>query len=110
MSIACEVLLRRDASPSQLRELGAALRRWYVREAREHGIALYTNQDGINALRAGQLPQPVCGRRGGRRLAVPFDVRDGKSYSREATIESLRKDIPADLVEDILIDGQSWDA
>jgi len=112
MSIRCIIFPRRDATPRQRRELGAALHRWYARESREHGIALYTNQQAINALLAGSWP-PSESRKGKttkskRRPPVLLDVRDGKQYSRQATIESLRKDIPANLVEDVLIDGRSW--
>jgi hypothetical protein len=37
-----------------------------------------------------------------------FAVRGGPSFDRCRVIASLRQDIPAELVEDILIDGQSW--
>jgi hypothetical protein len=111
MSIRCVIFPRRDATPRQRRELGAALHRWYARESREHGMALYTNQQGINALLAGSWPpaEPRKGKaKSKRRPPVLLDVRGGKHYNRQATIESLRKDIPASLVDDVLIDGRSW--
>jgi hypothetical protein len=37
-----------------------------------------------------------------------FAVRGGPSFDRCRVIASLRQDIPAELVEDILIGGQSW--
>jgi hypothetical protein len=36
-------------------------------------------------------------------------VWGGDGFSRQRTIESLRRDIPHDLVEDILVEGRSWD-
>ena len=97
MPIVCKVIVRRGVSPIELKHLGSALRRWYVRETREQGIALYTNPAAIEAL---------C--RGKRRGAIPLDVRSGRSYDRAATVDSFLKSVPSDLVEDVLIDGRSW--
>jgi hypothetical protein len=109
MSILCKVLPRRGATPRELRELGSALRRWYARESREHGIALYTNLEDINALRQGHLPaaRPLR-RRAKKRHAIVLAVRAGRWYSLEATRKSFEQDIPARLVQDVLIDGASW--
>jgi hypothetical protein len=38
-----------------------------------------------------------------------FRVRGG-NYDRRRTVASLRRHIPADLVEDVLVDGRSWAA
>ena len=109
MSIVCKVLPRRDATPRELQELGSALRRWYARESREHGIALYTNLEDINALRQGRLPSAGSQRgRAKQRRAIVLAVRAGRWYSLEATRKSFEQDIPAELVQDVLIDGESW--
>jgi hypothetical protein len=109
MSILCKVLPRRGATPRELRELGSALRRWYARESREHGIALYSNLEDINALRQGHLPSAGVARgRAKQRRAILLAVRSGKWYSLEATRKSFEQDIPARLVQDVLIDGASW--
>jgi len=109
MAVYCEVFPRQGATPCQLQELGLALQRWYARESREYGIALYTNGEGAKALRDGRLPPARAPRRKGRQFpAVPLAVRAGRTYDRRTVIESLRKDIRPDLVEDVLIDGRSW--
>jgi hypothetical protein len=109
MSIVCKVLPRQGATPRELQELGSALHRWYARESREHGIALYTNLDDINALRQGHLPSAgVLRGKAKQRRAIVLAVRGGKWYSLERTRKSFEQDIPAQLVRDVLIDGQSW--
>jgi hypothetical protein len=109
MSIVCKILLRRDATPRELRELGDALHRWYARESREHGMALYTNGEDTEALRAGKLPVLLSsGGKARRRRTISLAVRAGKTYNRQATIESFRQDIRGELVADVLIDGKSW--
>jgi hypothetical protein len=109
MSIICKVLPRRGATPRELQELGSALRRWYARESREHGIALYTNLEDINALRQGHLPSAgVLGGRAKQRRAIILAVRAGRWYSLEGTRKSFEQDIPPKLVQDVLIDGESW--
>ena len=49
-----------------------------------------------------QLPWPDNGR------GVHLQVRDEISQDRQATIDSLRHSIPAKGVEDIVVDGTSW--
>ena len=107
--IRCTVIPRPDATPRQLQALGAALHRWYRQEYREHGMALYTNEEATRALLDGLWPPPDSPKRKtAHRATVPLEVRGGRSYNREATIASLRKAIPAGLVEDVFIDGRSW--
>jgi len=43
-----------------------------------------------------------------RQLVVACSFR-GSVYSRRRAVESLRDAVPAGLVEDVLIDGRSWD-
>jgi hypothetical protein len=71
-------------------------------------MALYANDDAVNALRAGTLPPVGQVWKGRKRPVIPVDVRAGRSYDRRATIQSLRQDIPAELVEAVLVDGRSW--
>jgi hypothetical protein len=68
------------------------LHRWYRQESREHGMALYTNEEATLALLDGLWPPPDSPKRkAAHRGAVPLEVRGGRSYNREATIASLRK-------------------
>ena len=72
-------------------------------------MALYTNEEATRALLSGRLPPTDSRKRkADHRGAVPLEIRGGKSYNREAAIASLRQAIPAQLVEDVLIDGRSW--
>jgi hypothetical protein len=56
-SIRCSVIPRSDAPPRQLQALGAALHRWYRQGFREHGMALYTNEEATRALLDGLWPR-----------------------------------------------------
>jgi hypothetical protein len=68
-------------------------------------LAHPSNQDGIEALRRGTLP-PADSQ--GRPVVV-LTIRGGKHFSRKAIIDSLRRDLPANLIGDALVKGKSWD-
>jgi hypothetical protein len=104
MSINCDVILQWGATPEQLTALGAAWWRWCIRAAGGTAIHQYLDNQALADLIAGRLPaSSVVDRRG-----VHFRVRDETSPDRQATIDSLRREIPALGVEDIVIDGMSW--
>ena len=108
MSITCDVIVQWDATPEQLAGLGAALWRWCTRAAGGTGIYQYLDNQALADLIAGKLPvssqpPPEPGRRG-----VRFRVRDEGSVDREATIDRLRREMPVKGVEDIVVDGVSW--
>jgi hypothetical protein len=132
--VECEVIPRRDANPGQLKALADALDRWIA----DHAVPSVTTSYALADLRAGELPQPLSvaferylddhlAERGGtppsgtergvrhraildklgsmaRGRTVFVHVRD----AREAA-ETLRRCVPAELVEDILIDHRSWE-
>jgi hypothetical protein len=103
MSINCDVILKWSATPEQLTALGAALWRWCSLVTRDTIYQFLDNQI-LADLMAGKFPASAqSGRRG-----VHLRVRDETSRDRQATIESLRRELPSDGVEDVLIDGKSW--
>ncbi len=104
MSVNCEVILRWDATPEQLSALGAALWRLCVRDAGDGRLYRCLDDQPLADLIAGTLPRSSRSDTRG----VHFRVRDEASPSRRATIDGLRREMPAQGVEDILIDGVSW--
>jgi hypothetical protein len=104
MSINCDIVLQWSATPEQLRALGAALWRWGIGAAGDTGIYQYLDNQALADLIAGKLPASSQAERQG----VHFRVRDEASHDRQATIDSLRREIPAKGVEDIVVDGTSW--
>jgi hypothetical protein len=143
MPIDCEVIPRAGASPAQLRALGSALLRWYVRECPEAGVAHSLDTAALIELLNGRPPParvarlsaapvragrsgPATVHLGGYEMPLPsmerlgealrevdgpaasFRVR-GSNYDRRRTIATLRCHIPAGLVEDVHVDGRSWD-
>jgi hypothetical protein len=77
---------------------------WYTAEDLRDLIAAK-----LADLIAGKLPRPSRTSRQAERRGVYLRLRDEASQDRQATIDSLRREIPADGVEDILVDGKSWD-
>ena len=106
MSINCDVILQWSATPEQLTVLGAAFWRWCVHGAERTGIYQFLDNQALADLIAGQLPAS-SGTPADRR-GVHFWVRDVASHDRQATIDCLRREIPAKGVEDIVVDGTSW--
>jgi hypothetical protein len=108
MSINCDVILQGNATPAQLTGLGAALWRWCNDAAGDAGIYQYLDSQVLADLIAGKLPALSPAPRQAERGRVQFRVRDEPSHDRQATVRSLRRAIPTEGVEDILVDGQSW--
>jgi hypothetical protein len=100
MSIKCDIILPFTA-------LGAALWRWCTRAAGETGIYQYLDNQALADLIAGKLPAPGRAVRQTER-GVHLGIRDDVSHDRQGTIDSLRREMPAEGIEDILIEGQSW--
>jgi hypothetical protein len=104
MSMNCDVILQWNATPAELTNLGAALWHWCNHAAGSTGTYQYLDNQALADLIAGKLPvssQTKPGR-------VHFKFRDEVSHDREATIDSLRREIPAEGVADILVEGKSW--
>jgi hypothetical protein len=105
MSIHCDLIVKWDATPDQLSALGAALWRWCMRAAGDTAIYQYLDDQSLADLIAGRLPAPG----GTERRGVRLSVRDGVSRDRQAAIASLRRALPTKGIEDIAVDGTSWD-
>jgi hypothetical protein len=117
MPIRCEVIPRRSATPQELQKLAAALQRWCHNEVKGEGGSRRLDPQAMEDLLAGKLPQrlavesligpdepdPEADRR-----AVPVVVRGGPAYDRKVIVQGLRREIPAELVEDVLVAGRSW--
>jgi hypothetical protein len=105
----CNVILQWTATPEQLSALGAALWRWCNRAA--EGVSIYQNLDNqaLADLIAGKLPASSPRPRQVGRWGVNFWVCDEGCSDRHATIARLRRELPAQGVEDIVVDGRSWD-
>jgi hypothetical protein len=104
MSNNCDVILQWSATPEQLRAVGTALWRWCIRAAGDTSIYRYLDNQALADLIAGKLPASSQAERRG----IHLWVRDEASPDRQATLDSLRREIPAKGVEDIVVDGKSW--
>jgi hypothetical protein len=104
MSMDCDAILQWDATPGELTNLGTALWRWCNNASGATGNYQYLDNQELADLIAGKLPvssQPELGR-------IHFRFRDEQSHDREATIDSLRQEIPDKGVADLLVEGKSW--
>jgi hypothetical protein len=104
MSINCAVIVQSTATPAQFAELGAALWRWCARSAGDAGIYRYLDDQPLADLIAGKAPVSSFGDRPGVYFRAPGEA----SHDRQATIDSLRRDLPAEGLEDLLVNGKSW--
>ena len=104
MSVKCEVILQPNATPYQLKAVGAALWRWCVRTAGNGSIYRYVDNQSLTDLIAGRHPTPILplGR------GAHFLARDEVSPDRQTAVEGLRGEMPAEGIVDVLVDGISW--
>jgi hypothetical protein len=108
MSIQCDVILQGSPTAEHLTALGTALWRWCNRAAANTGIYPILDNQTLADLIAGTFPLASQAPRPAERRGVLFRFRDEESKDRQAAINSLRQEIPARLVEDIIVDGASW--
>jgi len=106
MSVTCDVTVLWGATPEQLTALGGALWRWCVGAAGDASIYQYLDNQPLADLIAGTFPRSGQVERRGTR----FRLRDVPSSGRQATIDSLRRAVPVEGVEDIVVDGISWNS
>ncbi len=130
MDLTCLVIPRAGLVPAECKRLGEALHRWLSSDP----IARSVERLGLDDLRDGEFPQPqfmrlawAAGAGLGKglsrqekddirdRLGERADARDVECHIRAASPEggrqaalTLGRAIPDHLVEDILIEGQSW--
>lgn len=97
MPIDCEVVPRPGATPAELKALGSALLRWYVRECREDGIAHSVDTEALIELLNGRLPaprvprlSPACVPSGAGEVAEPAAPLNGYEL-RAPDVERLRQ-------------------
>jgi hypothetical protein len=107
MSILCDFVLKDTATPAQLTTFGSALWRWCNRSDGAR-IYQYLDNQALADLIAGKFPAPLQSARQTGQSGIHLRVRDELSHDRQAIIESLRRAIPVKGVEDIVVDGASW--
>ena len=107
MSVIYDVILRPDATPSQLRAVGAALWRWCIRTAGEENIFRYLDNQVLADLTAGRHPTPIEPGSDYRHRSH-FRARDELSRDRQTAVDGLRGEMPEEGILDVLVDGTSW--
>jgi hypothetical protein len=108
MPVTYDVILRPDATPSQLRVVGAALWRWCIRTAGKGGIYRYLDNQALADLIAGRHPTPIQAPGRDDRRRIHFRARDELSRDRQTAVDGLRGEMPGEGIADVLIDGTSW--
>ncbi len=108
MSMNCDLILQWSATPAQLSVLGAALWRWCIRAGGNSGVYQCLDNQALADLVAGKLPTSSQTPWQADPRGVHFSFQGKASDDRQATIGSLRQEIPGEGVEDIVINGKSW--
>ena len=108
MSIDCDVILQWNANPRELRAVGGALWRWCNGGAGGAGPYQSLDNQAIADLIDGKLPASGRTSRQAERRGVRLRVRDEVSRDRREAIAHLRRELPAAAVEDVVVDGVSW--
>jgi len=98
MSVHCDVILRGSATPGQLAAVGAGLWRWCRLTAGNTGVYQHLDSQALADLIAGRMPA----------RGLHFRVLDEASQDRQATLDSLHRELPADGIEDLVVEGTSW--
>ena len=130
--VPCDIVPRHDATSDGLKLLGLALAQWSQEELRPGGLLRHIDNIVLAELLGGDDPSDLvfalvhgeeegecltvrrCGlphsnpTEAARRLVVACSF-SGPGYSRQQAIDSLREGVPSGLVEDVLLDGRSWD-
>lgn len=109
MPVTCDVILQPNATPSQLRAVGAALWRWCIRTAGKASICRYLDNQFLADLIAGRHPTPVQPSARDDRRGAHFRARDEVSEDRQSAVEGLRQEMPGEGIVDVLVDGTTWD-
>jgi len=98
MSMHCDIILRGSATPGQLAAVGSGLWRWCRLTAGDTGVYQHLDSQTLADLIAGIVPA----------RGLHCRVRDEASQDRQATVDSLRRALPADGIEDVMVEGASW--
>jgi hypothetical protein len=110
MAVNCDVIVNWGATPVQLAALGAALWRWCNRAPRDNRPFQYLDNQALADLLAGKLPTSAAAPWLSGPRGVSFRVRDAAWRDRQATLDSLRRALPAEALQDIVVDGTRWNA
>lgn len=107
MFVHCDVILLSSATPAQLTAVGLALWRWCLAASGEHGMYPCLDNRTLSDLVGGKFPaaEKLTNR---SEQGFRFSVEDERSLDPETTIDSLRRTIPAQGIEDIVVAGKSW--
>lgn len=108
MSINCDVFIRDRSTPEELKTLGNALWRWYSRSSGDEILCQSVDNQALADLLAGRVPST---RRSAHHVGQPyvsFRLRAATYADCAATFASLRSEVPAAQVSDIVVDGKSW--
>src|SRR5947209_7393122 len=106
MSDHCDIILSWDATPGQLRAIGAALWRWCNGPEADLGICHALDNQPLADLIAGKLPAasgPASDVRG-IRVRFPSEAHT----DCKATMDRLRLGLPHAGVVDVQVHGASW--
>jgi hypothetical protein len=133
-TLECEIIPRQDADSAHLKELGQVLTQWMPGNAVPSVTTVYALED----LNVGELPRPLLSafeayldahrerhnqpdltgpERADRHRQLLYRLGDlahrrtvfVRVLDVESAFQSLREQIPVGLVEDVLIDGHSWE-
>jgi len=110
MAVTCDVVVSWNATPEKLRILGNALWRWCQRTAGDARIYQYLDNQTLADLIAGKLPISSQPPLDADRRGVHCRVWDEGSHDPRATLEGLRRELPAEGIEDVVVDGTSWNS
>lgn len=102
MSIHVDVILRRDTTAEELTVLGSALWHWCGVTAGDAAMYQCVDNQPLADLIAGRFPA-ASGQ------AAHLKVWDQTSPNRQLAIDNLRCTLPRDSVEDVLVDGKTWE-
>ncbi len=108
MPVKCDIVVGWDATPEQLTALGTALWQWCVRGVGGRGIYQHLDNQALADLIAGRLPTAGTAAQPADRRGGHFRVWDWESTDCAAAIETVRREVPAAGVVDVLVDGTSW--
>jgi hypothetical protein len=104
MAIFCDITVKATGTAQQFKDLGAALWRWCMRTVGKAGIYQYLDNQVLADLMDGKLSAGHATWKRG----VHVGVWDAVSVSPQAAIDRLRLEIPQEGVEDIVVNGASW--
>jgi hypothetical protein len=110
MSLNCDIILQWSATPEQLTALGSALWCWCKRTAGNTGTYKYLDNQALADLIAGKMPASSQPPLHMDRRGVHLQIRDEASQDRQATRDGLRRELPAGGIEDVVVDGTSWNS